>query len=275
MGTTLNSLKLLDNFTISTPEFGLSQIVRRADLNKATALRHLKELCEYGLLEQDPATKLYSIGPACLRLAGVREATKPTLVAARQVMKKQIEIVRESMHLSLMDGEELRNVAVEESQFHSVRVNFSRAELLPLHATASGAIMLAFGPEFLKDHLKGKKLQAYTSTTITNPDQVLKYASHVKSAGWAESAGAREADVHGFSAPIFGPDQIAIGAIACVIPQNRITPTLRGAILSSIRAASQDITTIFGGLTPATFPTDFNETLNMVPGPADHEMETQ
>ncbi len=275
MGTTLNSLKLLDYFTVSTPEFSLSQMVRRANMNKATVLRHLKELREYGLLEQDPATKFYTIGPASLRLAAVREASKPTLVAARQIMAMQTETVKESMHLSLLSGQELRNVAVKESRHHSVRVSFSRSELLPLHATASGAIMLAYGPIRLKDQLLGRELLAYSNTTITDPHQILSYVRNVESAGWAESPGAREADVHGFSAPIFGPDQMAIGAIAFAIPQNRVTPALRSEILLSIRAASHDITTIFGGIAPASFPTKFDETINMIPVQSGSELETQ
>ncbi|WP_166418759.1 IclR family transcriptional regulator [Cochlodiniinecator piscidefendens] len=275
MGTTLNSLKLLDYFTIAKPELGLSQVVRQTNMNKATVLRHLKELCEYGLLEQSPTTKLYSIGPVALRLAGVREATKPVLVAAHQIMKEQAVITRESLHLSLLNGNELQNAAVEESRFHSVRVTFIPSEILPIHATASGAIMLAFGPETLKEHLKNQILPSYSDSTITDPSQILRYAQKVQTSGWAESPGAREAGVHGFSAPVFGPDQIAIGAIACAVPQSRVTPSLRTEILQSLQIASRDITVAFGGLTPAAYPKQFNETLNMLPSNAGSEMETE
>jgi len=48
-----------------------------AKRDKATTYRHLQALEETGLIEQNPMTKRYRLGPAILQLAQTREATVP------------------------------------------------------------------------------------------------------------------------------------------------------------------------------------------------------
>ncbi|UWR05458.1 IclR family transcriptional regulator (plasmid) [Ruegeria conchae] len=253
MGTALKVLKLLDSFSLQQPELGLSQIARMNQINKATALRYLTNLADYGMVEQDPQSKLYSIGTAPLRLANLREAAKPRLTAARKIMKAQVLKVHETMHMSLLKSDLLRTTLVEETQAHSVRISIGASEVLPLHATASGIVSLAFGPRNLLQHVLDGSLPIYSEHTQTNPDRLMDLVDETRRKGWCESVSGYETGVHGFAAPIFGEEQTAIGAIACVIPQPRVTSDLRSAVLDALSIASKEITSVYGGQFPATY----------------------
>ncbi|WP_109310907.1 IclR family transcriptional regulator [Ruegeria sp. AU67] len=258
MGTALNALKMLEYFSSSQPEIGLSHIARLAGLNKATALRHLRALEEFGLIEQNPQTKSYAIGPAALRLAALREIAKPGLDGARQKMQAAMHEVGESLHLTLLEKDTLQTALVVETTQHSVRVSLDPSEIIPVNATASGLCMLSFGPAFLLERLEYDTLTRFTEATMTDPEIIRDRVAQIGQAGWANSNGSFEDGVFGYAAPIFGIDQIAIGTIAIAVPEIRATRARQPLILTSLHTLSKELTANFGGQMPETFPTEFH-----------------
>lgn len=258
MGTALNALKMLNYFSNARPEIGLSQFARLSGLSKATALRHLRALEEYGLVEQNPMTKSYAVGPVALRLAALRQIARPGIESARQRMQTAMHDVGESLHLSLLEKDALRTALVVETTHHSVRVSLDPSEILPINATASGLCMLSFGPAFLADRLGQDDHVQYTDTTLTDPVQISERVAAISQTGWANSNGSYESGVHGYAAPIFGIDQVALGTIAIAVPEGRATGDLLPGILTTLRALTTDLTAVFGGQLPDTFPTEFH-----------------
>ena len=258
MGTALNALKMLNYFSNSQPEIGLSLFARLSGLNKATALRHLRALEEYGLIEQNPMTKSYAIGPAALRLAALREIARPGIEGARQKMQMAMHDVGESLHLSLLEKNALQTALVVETTRHSVRVSLDPGEVLPINATASGLCMLSFGPSFLLDQLEHEDLQQFTDTTLTDPNLIKARVDQISKAGWSNSNGSFEDGVFGYAAPIFGIDQVALGTIAIAVPESRASGSHLPSILSALHSLSADLTANFGGQLPGSFPTEFH-----------------
>ncbi|MCT4610609.1 MAG: IclR family transcriptional regulator [Pelagimonas sp.] len=259
MGSALNALKMLDCFSGSRPEIGLSEFARLSGINKATALRHLRALEEFGLIEQNPQSKSYMVGPAALRLAALREIANPGLESARARMRLAMQSIGESLHLSLLERDVINTAAVVETTKHSVRVSLDPSEVMPINATASGLSMLAFGPSRLLERLESTPLEQFTPETVVDPDKLRSLVDKVKTQGWSNSNGSFEEGVFGFAAPIFGIDQIALGTIAIAVPESRATDTLRPRILTTLRALSEDLTACFGGQSPDNFPPEFHE----------------
>lgn len=258
MGTALNALKMLNYFSNAQPEIGLSHLARLSGLNKATALRHLRALEEYGLIEQNPMTKSYAIGPAALRLAALREVARPGIESARQKMQLAMHEVGESLHLSLLERNGLQTALVVETTRHSVRVSLDPSEVLPINATASGLCMLSFGPEFLLERLDQEQQARFTETTLTDPDLIKEKVARVSNAGWANSNGSYEEGVFGYAAPVFGIDQVALGTIAIAVPESRANDDRLPDILTALHSLSTDLTANFGGQLPDRFPTEFH-----------------
>ncbi|NJO36356.1 MAG: helix-turn-helix domain-containing protein [Rhizobiales bacterium] len=144
MGTITKALDLLNVFSRSNPELGLGDVVRLTGRDKATVHRHLVELQQNGFLEQHPKTRAYRLGPALLRLSGVREATHPFRQLIRPVVTQLADQVGELAHASLLQGTRLSPAFHADPERHGTRVRFDEAEMLPLHATSSGLAVLAF-----------------------------------------------------------------------------------------------------------------------------------
>ena len=78
MSTVVKALQLLDLFSRSRPQIGLSDLARLAGLNKATCFRLVSDLCAAGLVEQMASGRDYRLAAAspaidsALRLAEVR-----------------------------------------------------------------------------------------------------------------------------------------------------------------------------------------------------------
>ena len=68
MTTVDKALNLLGFFSLSRPEWGLSDLARNAALDKATALRLLRSMQRHELIEQDPETRRFRLGKAFLTL---------------------------------------------------------------------------------------------------------------------------------------------------------------------------------------------------------------
>lgn len=208
------------------------------------------------MIEQNPMTKSYAIGPAALRLAALREIARPGIEGARQKMQAAMQVVGESLHLSLLEKTGLQTALVVETTQHSVRVSLDPSEMLPLNATASGLCMLSFGPAHLLEQLDQHVQARFTQATLTDPKLIKERVAKIRVSGWADSRGSYEEGVFGYAAPIFGIDQVALGTIAIAVPETRATSDRLPAILSTLHSLSADLTAGFGGQLPDSFQPD-------------------
>ena len=104
MGTITKALELLNFFSRSRPEIGLGEFVRLSGRDKATVHRHLVELEANGFLDQHPDTRAYRLGPALLRLSGVREITHPVRSVLRPIVTQMADDLGELVHVSLIQA---------------------------------------------------------------------------------------------------------------------------------------------------------------------------
>ena len=247
MSTIEKAMELLDFFSAHRPEIGLSDFHRLAGRDKATTFRHLTALESVGLLEQNPATRAYRIGPAVLRLAHMREITLPRRAGLRVALSRLAEVTGETAHASLLDSDGLPTLAHHESPQHSARVVIYESRL-PLHATASGMAALAFAPPDLMTRAL-EALPGYTETTAQNPEEVKAAVTQARKTGFAIANQTFESGVTGFATPLFDSAGLA-GAVAVAAVSPRVTPDLQNIILTELRHAAEVITANWGGVIP-------------------------
>lgn len=250
MGTITKALEILNYFSRSTPELGLSEVVRLTGRDKATVHRHLVELLENGYLEQRVDTRAYRLGPAILRLASVREATMPVRRIVRPLVEALSAEVGELVHFSMLQGDVLSPVSHSDPARHGTQVHFDESEMLPLHATSSGLAVLAFAPEKLRKAVLGAPLPAYASRTITDPLRLSEAISAVRSSGLGRTEKTFDDEVTSQSAPVFGPDKNAIGAVAVAMPVARMTEARRIETAAALRRSAVRMTAALGGAMP-------------------------
>jgi DNA-binding IclR family transcriptional regulator len=156
--------------------------------------------------------------------------------------------------MSLLRDTQLNTLAHAYSSRHATRVMMEDAEVLSLHATASGLAVLAYAPAEFVARVLDSPLPAFTDETLTHPDRIRAALPEIRTAGVAESIGGFEADVHSHAAPVFGPDQTPLGALAVAAPVGRMAPGQTALIRRAVQSAARDLTRRTGGNCPAGYP---------------------
>lgn len=264
MSTVEKAMSLLDHFAPERPELGLADFRHLSGRDKATTYRHLCALEAIGLLEQDPTTRRYRIGAAVLRLASLREMTVPRRAGARAVLPRLAAATGETAHASILEDLRLSTLDHQEAGAHATRVVITDATL-PLHATASGHAVLAFGgPRLLAAALESPT--AFTSATPVQAASLEAALAEARASGFGVSDGLLESDVHGIAAPVFDGSGVA-GAIAVASIRTRMTPALGALIRHELAVAARAMTNSWGGKIPAELEEAWARTL------AAHDMD--
>ena len=239
MSTVGKAMSLLELFTLHEPEIGLSDLARQAGLDKATARRLLMALAAHRLIEQEPRSRHYRLGAGLSRLGRIRDAHFPFVRVAAPVIRELSLETGETVHLSEYSADALLTLHVELSA-KANRVNVDVGQVLPLHGTASGIAFLAASRlEAVGAYLE-KPLQAFTSFTMTRPDDLVKAIALAASRGYSRSAQGYEAGVHSSGAAILGADGQPIGTLAVASPVSRINDTVAASQgEAAVRAARQ------------------------------------
>ncbi len=248
MSTVEKAYSLLGFFSEEKPELGLSELKRLSGRDKATTYRYLEALERVGLLEQAPVTRTYRIGPAVLRLAQLRERTMPRLSVVEALLPELADATGETVHASHLEGDRLITLANRESSAHSTRVVIDIAEL-PLHATASGLAVIAYGPDKLRS-AAAARLEKFTPRTPSDNDALDAAIAEARDTGFGRSIGAYEEDVHSLSVPLFDASGQAAGAVAVAALASRMTPQLERTIQSELIRVGRAITERWGGHVP-------------------------
>jgi DNA-binding IclR family transcriptional regulator len=246
MRTVEKALRLLDLFDERHPELGLSDLARRAGLDKATAHRMLGDLAAAGLAEQNPATRGWRLGAGVLRLAQVREATHPVAAVLGPILARLAAETGETAHASLRAGRDLATVGVAESA-RAARVIIEPGLPLPLHATASGLAYLAFARPEARAEALARPLAAHTPATPATAAALAEALDLVRARGYAVADQTFEAEVIGMAFPLIGPDGFATGALAVATPASRFDAALAETIRTALARAADAASLGLGG----------------------------
>lgn len=253
MGTVDKALHLLSFFTVSRPEWGLSDLARASGHDKATVLRLLNSLMGGGLIEKEETAKTFRLGAAVLRLARIREASYPFLSLVKSPADALSAAIQETVHVSLPEKDALATVYVVEPQ-RATRVYVDPSQPLPYHATGSGLAFLAFsGPDALEATFSRIDLRAHTEHTITSRAALTDRLSQIRSAGYAVSGSSFELETFGIAAPIFDAAGSAAATVAAACLAARVTPELETRVAAAVTGTAIEITRALGVEPPAEF----------------------
>lgn len=259
MSTVSKAIDLLNWFSAERAQIGLAEFQRLTGRDKATTYRYLCALEESGFLEQDATTRAYTIGPAVLRLAHIREVTVPRRAGVRRVLPQLAEATGELAHVSILQGNSLMTLTDHSSTRYSARVVLSEPEL-PLHATGSGHAVLAYCEPSLRD-ATFKKLKRYTEFTETNQKELDQRLQAVRDTGFGIGNESYEEGVYGIGVPLFDSSTHVAGALAVASVATRVDDEKIDTIKCELISAARQITHSWGGEVPEVLDILWTNTL--------------
>ena len=177
----------------------VAQLADQVGLNRATAWRLLATLQDNGLVERDPDSGRYRIGPTMAHLAasvGIAGLVR----RARPVLQRLCVLTGETTALAMVRPAGL--TYVDEVSAPAVMTPNWLGRSAPLHATSSGKAWLAWLPEVEASGLLGPKLAGFTATTVTDPTELKAELRASRARGFFTCRGEFEEALFGVSAPI-------------------------------------------------------------------------
>lgn len=215
-------------------------LAETAGLDKATARRMLMSLVDFGMIEQIPATREYTLGPGVLPLARAREAYRPLQVVAQEITAGIARATGETTHFSVAAQNAISVLCVAESS-KPIRAHISEGELLPLHTTGAGIAYLSASSEQIVKKVLSSDLPGSTTFSYTTPDRVLAAIEEARAQGVAITSQTHDDGVCGIAIPVRAGNGTLVGAIGVATPVNRMNEKTRALIVARLKAAATEL----------------------------------
>jgi DNA-binding IclR family transcriptional regulator len=219
-------------------EATLTDLARTVGIYKSTAHGILGTLSAFDLVERDPATRRYRLGPALVTLGRAAQDPDDLGVLARPHLVHLSRLTVETVALHTASGDGSVIVASEESP-QRLNVSAPPGFRMPVHAGAVAKVLEAFDPA---PGTRPVSFPAFTGRSITQPDRWKRELDKVRRAGFAIDDMEFQDGIRAVSAPVLigrpGRQEL-IAAYSIIAVASRVSvATLRGwvpALLASAR----------------------------------------
>lgn len=181
------ALELLSCFSTEQPEWGVSELAEHLGLCKSAVHRILVTCEDYRFVSRT-GRRRYRLGNRALELGNVCRLDRTLLSKAEPALRQVAQLTNSVAHLGQIDGREV--LEVMRSAMPGARIFTPSPKLRgPLHATAMGKVLLAFGGHDAFTEFVGpyRNFTRYTPYTISTPEALRKELEVVVSQGYAVS----------------------------------------------------------------------------------------
>jgi DNA-binding IclR family transcriptional regulator len=131
----------------------LSALVKESGLTRPTVHRLLSSLASEGLLDHDPGSGNWVLGPEIFLMGSVASARFPLEEIARPSLRRLAEATGESAFFSIRRGSETVCLLREEGSFPVRSFVLHEGVRFPLGVASAGTAILAFLPEAEQEEL--------------------------------------------------------------------------------------------------------------------------
>lgn len=210
--------RILEAFSLDDDTVSLSELARRTHLAKASVHRLAQELVLWGMLERrngeySLGMRLFEVGQRVPRQRILRELARP-------FMEDLLQATGETIHLALLDGLEV--LYLEKVSGHAQISRPSRvAGRMPLHCTATGKALLAFGPRTLIDDVVAGGLTRTTPRTTVAPGILTQELQRAREMGYAVEYEQARLGYMSVAIPLVGATGVTVAALAVTAPLSR------------------------------------------------------
>lgn len=221
--------RVLDIFELFTEEkdsFTLTEIAKSLNMPSSSTYQILQNMLSRGYLETDSSGKNFQLGNKIFEIRVKHRLNTDLTKEFYRAASKIAEILNETVFLSIRSGD--NNVYIAEKQIaQPLRFNNNLGTVLPLHASASGKILLSRLTDEEMDVLyPNEQLLTYTSKTVSSVTALKAELIKVRKENIAYNYGESIEGVHCIAGPIIDMEGHVVASVSVSIPEIRITDGL-------------------------------------------------
>jgi len=232
-------VRVLETFTAERTVQTASEIGRRAGLPSSTAHRIVEDLVRSGLLDRDEDHRVH-LGMRLWELALRGSRALRLRQAALPHMERVQGRIREHTQLAVLEQDSalfLERLSDPDAVSNITRI----AGRLPLHASSSGLVLLAFGGDELQERVLSGRLTAVSPDTVTDGATLRRMLAGIRRAGHVVAPGSIETLATGVAVPVRDADGEVIAALSVVQPREAAPDVAIAELLRAARAIRADL----------------------------------
>jgi len=243
----VKALRLLKLFSVSQPEWSISEIGAALGFHKSSIHRLLTTLEAEGFLERiKPPHNVFRLGPQVLRLGGVAIHLADIAKVVRPHLKRLVELTHETSHCCVEDDYQCFYI-VKSDSLQSIRIVTHVGQRLPLHCTGVGkALLSGMSVEKIDKVILKRGLPGLTKNSITNRQRLLEELAQIRKQGVAYDREEFELGLRCIAAPIFGNTGKVVAAISIAGPIQRMTQKIMLKYSQYVKEAAVNISKELG-----------------------------
>lgn len=208
------ALAILAAFSEARPHVGVSELAGELGMHKSTVSRLLATLEKRALVRREGDR--FSPGPELARLGGLAVQGLALVKLAREPLERLAAETGETVNLAVPHDERALNV-LQVRTSHVVGVTDWTGRATPLHGTANGKVLLAFGAAEAPSDLP-----RLTDRTLVSREELAAELARVRERGYATAVEELEIGLHAVAAPVFGEAGACLAAVSVSGPAYRL-----------------------------------------------------
>lgn len=181
----LRAFAILETVAGAGRPVSMTDVMEAVGLPKPTVYRLLTLLEHAMLVQREPSSKRYSIGPRASRFALDALTNSATRGARHAILQSLVDDIGETCNFTILDGAEVVYLDRVETAW-PLRMNLQTGSRVPLHCSASGKLLLAHLPKAARERLLERlPLERFTDSTITARTTLDRELERIRAAGCA------------------------------------------------------------------------------------------
>jgi IclR family KDG regulon transcriptional repressor len=243
-----HAFDILESFTRTEDELGVTELAKRLSLHKNNVFRLLATLEHRGYIEQNIATENYRLGPKTLQLGSIFIEQRECRRQARPILEELAAASGETTVVAVLRGNKVIYMDSVETD-RTVRAVSRIGAIFPAHCTAVGKVMLAhLSATDIERLYPEQTLMTLTDKSIKTRDSLSAELNQITEKGYAVENEEAEADVRGIAVAVRDFSKKTVAAIGIVAPASRMTDERidKDGIHNLIRESGQELSKHLG-----------------------------
>ncbi|MFC3109020.1 IclR family transcriptional regulator [Undibacterium arcticum] len=227
----------------------LRDLALKAGMTSAKAHPYLVSFGNIGLIQQDPVSGRYELGPFALQMGLISlQLLDPVKIAIPEITRLS-EQIEHTVALAVLGNNGPTIVHLNESR-QAVHVKMRTGTVVSTLSTATGRVFSAFLPPKLVEKLTARELgsaagsgQDNSKTTAKDLEQLL---GEVRRRGVARSVGEPTAGINALSAPVFDHAGNIVLAVTVIGASGALDPSWTGDAAIKLKECATQISEKMG-----------------------------
>jgi DNA-binding IclR family transcriptional regulator len=241
--------RLLTTLVEAGTPMSLGDLAKKAGMPSAKAHPYLVSFGSFGLVEQNPLTGRYELGPFALQLGLISlHLLDPVRIAIPVITQLATEI-DQTIGLSVLGNQGPTIIYISESSY-PIHVNMRTGTVMSIQATATGQVFAAFLPpkqvERMVEQERRSGVAGDFGATDMRPAALEKILADIRKRGLARVEGKPIPGINAICAPVFDHSGAIKLGITAIGPAGHFDVGWDGENAKKIRACADQVSARLG-----------------------------